>query len=1318
MPFRKGHSAQPAASVMPAMEGPRTLESEKAAAAGEVFDAVLKSAEKAMRSEAEEPPLQRKVNAYEDRALKNVPLETITASGDNSDVEEMVSYVEGQVSHLAENCTLLLKALDTISEIHPFVKGAVMAFKALISLEAKRLENNRKVLTLRIQMKDMMAALQQLQHIGADHTDNEGNTISGRLKPVMTAIARDIIACAHECDTYAKKRLLAKVFKSPIYEQRFVEFGERFARHHQSINVAIEVHTTITVTEVKGMLAFNTEVLMKVFRRLDTPREREIRREIEKNGGPEKCADNDVVLEQLVRIGGATMGADKPHSRDRSEMLYLKKELQEDLDETLGKGLDRFLEKLRSLKDEVTGALEEVQKSIQRQGDRVVYDLSKGPHERVNNQEIHDLWKEMHWRNSVKAHHFTLALRDHLIEKFYEKHGGEHVHNAGIEPTQETQETQQASLPQSPAQEMQSESPEDMAHVFAEQPQAQDNDDDNGEEWAIKALTVLTAQPIAETLDDDGTGFISTWEVNFFTSSRPEDWSLLHWLVYWGEGWYASLREYREKILHTMKKMYNALDGLHHVNRSAVDMYLDHYAFRRVELLMRGLDTSRRCADERILRRLSEYTDREEERLTQALKGIKYEIDDAFTLQRLLVKGRGRIERYIFPLLHLMLRHHLKLIRRGKNFLVDEPELIRASNSLLQLMKAVDERVLRLKAAMRHPRTDGHARLTTYAFGMLQHIVNSGFTDPRPEDNLLRSDDSGSSYDEEEDSEGDDSYSEAGSGSDGADATSEAETADDEKGPTETGMLATAGADSPKDSDADVTSLEEADADSPEEATDCHKEDLGHSDFGGRKRQPNVRLSSEYDVSGYDIVPSPPSTVDSPLSGAWTSEPASYYLGMQLGVFSGILAIFIGLGEDGAISGVGRCAPYDCSISGAQKMEDSGITTFSLTIDFQARAWVPSTASFSLTLEGRYDDSSKSIVCSEGAGFEWTFVRTPADVYASRHYIAKERSYRGLWNFAIAAVQSRIRRQRPIQRLKQMLHYVNPPTQQRPDGSDTHAADDSTKAKESASTATPKEDERGGAIEDTRALLSPEDARLYHSMVAFRRGQLRLHYNAWCNACDNMIVGDRYACLQCTEDGLSNQIDLCADCRDQTPTYHALVHSPAHTMVRIRFHLHNKDKKLVYDNARKALERVKYCIGSQLDAAATPNRDQSAAQTKAGCMIPECVQCGKEGSLPCYYCSGCCVASMGKEDVFGCKDCLDKGYLDRIHTCAPDYRYHFWILVREEAIRPVFTSMELQLKSLQKKFEDLSTRMAKLELFNDRMEALDQKLDKVLAARE
>ena len=36
-----------------------------------------------------------------------------------------------------------------------------MAFKALISLETKRLENNRKVLTLRIQMKDMMAALQQ-----------------------------------------------------------------------------------------------------------------------------------------------------------------------------------------------------------------------------------------------------------------------------------------------------------------------------------------------------------------------------------------------------------------------------------------------------------------------------------------------------------------------------------------------------------------------------------------------------------------------------------------------------------------------------------------------------------------------------------------------------------------------------------------------------------------------------------------------------------------------------------------------------------------------------------------------------------------------------------------------------------------------------------------------------------------------------------------------------------------------------------------------------------------------------------------------------
>jgi len=73
-----------------------------------------------------------------------------------------------------------MKALDEISQIHPFIAGnycrtfdisgspqndmpnytvTVLAFKAVITLELKRRENDQKIVAIKLKMKDMMSAL-------------------------------------------------------------------------------------------------------------------------------------------------------------------------------------------------------------------------------------------------------------------------------------------------------------------------------------------------------------------------------------------------------------------------------------------------------------------------------------------------------------------------------------------------------------------------------------------------------------------------------------------------------------------------------------------------------------------------------------------------------------------------------------------------------------------------------------------------------------------------------------------------------------------------------------------------------------------------------------------------------------------------------------------------------------------------------------------------------------------------------------------------------------------------------------------------------
>ena len=46
----------------------------------------------------------------------------------------------------------------------------------------------------------------------------------------------------------------------------------------------------------------------------------------------------------------------------------------------------------------------------------------------------------------------------------------------------------------------------------------------NPDAWAIKFIDLTWLQPISEAFDDDASGFITTTEVNRFTSSRPADW--------------------------------------------------------------------------------------------------------------------------------------------------------------------------------------------------------------------------------------------------------------------------------------------------------------------------------------------------------------------------------------------------------------------------------------------------------------------------------------------------------------------------------------------------------------------------------------------------------------------------------------------------------------------------------------------------------------------------------------------------------------------------------------------------------------------------
>ena len=116
---------------------------------------------------------------------------------------------------------------------------AVLAFKAVYTLETKRRENDKRVLALYVEyvasnfdrhfrltnsrMKDMMTVLVQCDSTLSTRTcfpdwptsrlkdisdpkqiAPDGQTIEGRLQKLCESVADDIKKCANACDTYLK----------------------------------------------------------------------------------------------------------------------------------------------------------------------------------------------------------------------------------------------------------------------------------------------------------------------------------------------------------------------------------------------------------------------------------------------------------------------------------------------------------------------------------------------------------------------------------------------------------------------------------------------------------------------------------------------------------------------------------------------------------------------------------------------------------------------------------------------------------------------------------------------------------------------------------------------------------------------------------------------------------------------------------------------------------------------------------------------------------------------------------------------------------
>lgn len=70
----------------------------------------------------------------------------------------------------------------------------------------------------------------------------DGRSIEDRLRSIVERTAADIKLCSNVCDTYAKKKLLAKVFMGPVWDDKLLSWVIHFSRRRREFEFELSIH--------------------------------------------------------------------------------------------------------------------------------------------------------------------------------------------------------------------------------------------------------------------------------------------------------------------------------------------------------------------------------------------------------------------------------------------------------------------------------------------------------------------------------------------------------------------------------------------------------------------------------------------------------------------------------------------------------------------------------------------------------------------------------------------------------------------------------------------------------------------------------------------------------------------------------------------------------------------------------------------------------------------------------------------------------------------------------------------------------------------
>ncbi|KDR82349.1 hypothetical protein GALMADRAFT_817903 [Galerina marginata CBS 339.88] len=644
-------------------------------------------------------------------------------------VDEKTTDLLHSLDSWVETASVVLEGLVALGNVHPILGVAIFTFHSVISLDLSRRKNDRKVLAVYLQMQNMMSAMFQLRKIKHIHVqERERESDRAQLQSLIKAIAEDIRECGCILTHYQGRKTISKLVNASKYERRFADHIQKFSLRRSELQSLLSAFTAagidaanVAIVEVGQKLDsvdHKLETVMGLFRKLDTPREQDVVKFLKDHGGAEECVSKDDLLIGLLAKAGQSPEARKAGGSEKEAFISLRKELdaelKENLDEVLASSLSRF-EKLlivQSNNVEHQGhLLQEHNMKLDKLISTSILILEEGKLTKkavlsdttvkLKDPELQEIWDRMGLKRSVKAKHFVLTLRDHLLTD-RSLPGTAFPYQLLTPPAEEPEPVLPSSRPT----------------LRLELTSSQKKFESDSDEWIFDFIDVTHVQPVVEAMDEDGSGFISVKEANKFALSRPKGVSLLHWFAYWAAGWHVNIMNYRTKLYSIMLEMHHAFSSVHLANQAFVGCYLNDLNFLRIEGLLRSTKPLPHNArkERKICDIAASVAASMEHRLLTNLKEMSFVVDSASDVT--LIAGSRRVETWILPLLFLVLTQHLKIIKLARTRILHANELLVHSGALANIFSVFDARMRKLEAIFNQTHRDVESQFANHAYGM------------------------------------------------------------------------------------------------------------------------------------------------------------------------------------------------------------------------------------------------------------------------------------------------------------------------------------------------------------------------------------------------------------------------------------------------------------------------------------------------------------------------------------------------------------------------------------------------------------------------